>query len=35
MHGTIVAANRADRPGAIFSIRLPVPDGSEHMGEAA
>jgi two-component system sensor histidine kinase KdpD len=24
MHGTISAANRADRPGAVFTIRLPV-----------
>ncbi|WP_201415605.1 sensor histidine kinase [Mesorhizobium sp. J8] len=25
MGGTIAAANRADRPGAIFTIRMPVP----------
>jgi two-component system sensor histidine kinase KdpD len=25
MHGTIAAANRTDRPGAVFTIRLPVP----------
>jgi two-component system, OmpR family, sensor histidine kinase KdpD len=25
MHGTIVAANRNDRSGAVFSISLPVP----------
>ena len=25
MHGTIVATNRADRSGASFVIRLPVP----------
>jgi two-component system sensor histidine kinase KdpD len=25
MHGTITAANRADRGGAVFTIRLPVP----------
>jgi hypothetical protein len=25
MHGTITAANRTDRSGAIFVIRLPIP----------
>jgi two-component system sensor histidine kinase KdpD len=25
MGGTITAANRTDRPGAVFTIRLPVP----------
>jgi two-component system sensor histidine kinase KdpD len=25
MHGTVIAANRSDRPGAVFTIRLPVP----------
>jgi two-component system sensor histidine kinase KdpD len=25
MHGTIVAANRTDRSGAVFMIRLPIP----------
>ncbi|OWK22040.1 hypothetical protein AJ88_14300 [Mesorhizobium amorphae CCBAU 01583] len=25
MGGTISAANRTDRPGAIFTIRMPVP----------
>jgi two-component system sensor histidine kinase KdpD len=25
MHGTIFAANRTDRPGAVFTITLPVP----------
>ncbi len=25
MHGTITAANRTDRRGAVFTIRLPVP----------
>jgi two-component system sensor histidine kinase KdpD len=34
MHGTIAAANRADRAGAIFSVRLPVPSDSEHLREA-
>ncbi len=35
MHGTVTAANRSDRPGAVFSVRLPVPPGSEGLGEAA
>ena len=25
MHGTIVAGNRTDRTGAVFTIRLPIP----------
>ena len=25
MHGTVEAANRTDRSGAVFTIRLPVP----------
>jgi hypothetical protein len=25
MHGTITAANRADRSGAVLTIRLPIP----------
>ena len=29
MGGTIVAGNRADRPGAVFTILLPVPAGRE------
>jgi two-component system sensor histidine kinase KdpD len=29
MQGTITAANRADRSGAVFTIRLPVPAASE------
>ncbi len=35
MRGTITAANRPDRSGAVFSIRLPVPDASERLDEAA
>ena len=35
MQGTITAANRPDRSGAVFSVRLPVPSGSERLGEAA
>jgi two-component system sensor histidine kinase KdpD len=35
MHGTITAANRADRPGAMLTIRLPVPPASEALDTAA
>jgi two-component system sensor histidine kinase KdpD len=35
MRGTIVAANRADRTGAIFTITLPVPAASEKLDTAA
>jgi two-component system sensor histidine kinase KdpD len=35
MHGTIVAANRTDRSGAVFTIRLPVPTGSQVLDTAA
>jgi two-component system sensor histidine kinase KdpD len=35
MHGTITAANRTDRKGAVFSIRLPVPAAAEKMDSAA
>jgi two-component system sensor histidine kinase KdpD len=34
MGGTIMAENRLDRTGAIFSIRLPVPTGVEPAAEA-
>jgi two-component system sensor histidine kinase KdpD len=34
MDGTIAAANRADRSGAVFTIRLPVPT-STTIGDAA
>ena len=34
MGGTISAANRADRKGAVFTIRLPVPPAAE-QGQAA
>jgi hypothetical protein len=34
MQGTIVAANRTDRPGAVFTITLPVAK-LEEQGEAA
>jgi two-component system, OmpR family, sensor histidine kinase KdpD len=35
MGGTIEAANRADRRGAAFTIRLPVPAESENLDTAA
>jgi len=31
MQGKITAANRADRPGAVFTIRLPVPQQGVHL----
>src|SRR3954454_2755179 len=35
MHGTITAANRSDRSGAVLTIRLPVPAGTEALDTAA
>jgi two-component system, OmpR family, sensor histidine kinase KdpD len=35
MHGTISAANRADRSGAILTIRLPIPAASTSLDTAA
>lgn len=35
MHGTISAANRADRSGAVISIRLPVPAADSALDTAA
>ncbi len=35
MHGTISAANRSDRPGAVLSIRLPVPANANRLDSAA
>jgi two-component system sensor histidine kinase KdpD len=35
MHGKITAANRIDRSGAVFTIRLPVPVGAERLETAA
>jgi two-component system sensor histidine kinase KdpD len=35
MHGTIVAANRADRTGAVFTIRLPIPAKIRELDTAA
>jgi two-component system sensor histidine kinase KdpD len=34
MHGTITAANRTDRKGAVFTITLPIPKSAE-QGQAA
>jgi K+-sensing histidine kinase KdpD len=34
MHGTVEAANRNDRAGAVFTIRLPVPT-AEKLESAA
>ncbi|TIW14875.1 MAG: two-component sensor histidine kinase, partial [Mesorhizobium sp.] len=34
MGGTIAAANRTDRPGAIFTIRMPVPVDSPDISGA-
>jgi len=35
MHGTITAANRTDRSGAMFAIRLPIPPRTEQLDTAA
>jgi two-component system, OmpR family, sensor histidine kinase KdpD len=35
MHGTIVAANRADCRGAVFTIMLPIPDQRQRLDTAA
>jgi two-component system, OmpR family, sensor histidine kinase KdpD len=35
MHGTISAANRADRSGAVLTIRLPIPAGANTLDTAA
>jgi two-component system sensor histidine kinase KdpD len=35
MHGTIEAANRTDRSGAVLTIRLPVPEASNALDTAA
>jgi two-component system sensor histidine kinase KdpD len=35
MQGTITAANRTDRSGAVFTILLPVPAASEKLDTAA
>jgi two-component system sensor histidine kinase KdpD len=35
MHGTITAANRSDRTGAVFAIRLPIPPSAAQLDTAA
>ena len=35
MQGSISAANRADRSGAVFTIRLPIPADEKKMDTAA
>jgi two-component system sensor histidine kinase KdpD len=35
MQGTITAANRGDRSGAVFTIRLPIPPAREKLDTAA
>ena len=35
MHGTVAAANRSDRPGAVFTIKLPVPATASRLEPAA
>jgi two-component system sensor histidine kinase KdpD len=35
MHGTIVAANRSDRSGAAFTVRLPIPRQGRRLDAAA
>ena len=35
MHGTISAANRTDRTGAVFTIRLPIPADAARLDTAA
>jgi two-component system sensor histidine kinase KdpD len=35
LKGTITAANRTDRAGAVFTIRLPIPAASQTLDTAA
>jgi two-component system sensor histidine kinase KdpD len=35
MRGTMSASNRNDRPGAVFTIRLPLSDGTQRLHTAA
>ncbi len=35
MHGTIEAANRGDRRGAVLTVRLPIPAASDALDTAA
>jgi two-component system sensor histidine kinase KdpD len=35
LKGTITAANRTDRSGAVFTIRLPIPAATQILDTAA
>ncbi len=35
MHGTIIASNRVDRSGAVFTITLPIPSERQRLDTAA
>jgi two-component system sensor histidine kinase KdpD len=35
MNGTIIAANRTDRAGAVFTITLPIPTETRQLDTAA
>jgi two-component system, OmpR family, sensor histidine kinase KdpD len=35
MHGRISASNRADRSGAVLTIRLPIPASAGRLDTAA
>jgi two-component system sensor histidine kinase KdpD len=35
MHGRIFAANRADRSGAVLTVRLPIPTSASRLDTAA
>ena len=35
MKGTIVAGNRSDRRGAVFTIRMPIPAEAKQLDTAA
>jgi two-component system sensor histidine kinase KdpD len=35
MHGTIIASNRVDRRGAVFTIMLPIPGDRQRLDAAA
>jgi two-component system sensor histidine kinase KdpD len=35
LHGTVTAANRTDRSGAVFTIRMPVPAATQKLDTAA
>jgi len=35
MHGTVTAANRTDRSGAVFTISMPIPTEAKTLETAA